>query len=71
MALYVMAHDTEGGGSNYLIVSAETEALAYDCVASLDVENIGCILSNPTTQELEDFLHEQYESMATLSTTGL
>lgn len=67
MSIYIMTHDAEGGGTNCVIVSAASKEDAFGYMAGLGVENIGCALWEPTVAELEDFLHDYYDAMATLS----
>ena len=68
MSLFVMCCDADGGGTQYLLVAAPSEAVAYDYMAGLDVENIGCVVSEGTIIDVEEFLHDTYDDMAVLCT---
>ena len=68
MPLFVMSCDAEGGGTQYVLVAAPDSATAHDYMVGLDVENIGCVVRDGNIQDVEDFLHDQYDDMAVLCT---
>jgi hypothetical protein len=67
--IYIMSCDARNGmGTDFILVAALDEDRAYDYMAALDVENIGCIVRCATAQDVADFLVDSYDSMAMLCT---
>ena len=69
MPLFVMCCDSpDGGGTQYMLVAAADNTTAYDYMAALEVENIGCAVDNATITDVEEYIHDYYHDIAVLCT---
>lgn len=66
MSLFIMCADAEGGGSNYFLVAADNKDVAYNELADMRYENIGCVASTPN--EIEYFVSSSYTNISILGT---